>query len=865
MSGFQVADTFGVRIGGLPVSVLDGLRSTEVWRRIGALLDSERELTERGEKLSDALYELIGRDPAAKPALVALRRSVHNQRLPAARCWNDEVRAALPAELAADVKQWADLLAAHRQDLAWLDVLLTQDAPARHAALRQAAGHPVFRHGLIQGSPVLHEQLGKWLGRPEDSPPDRKLALRLAKYLSRVAAKTSPFSTFTISGLGRWDGPRTASRGLAVRDTVEINLWVVQQLVRQLREHPALAATARLRVNPSARPADGHWEFLGPGEEEPLRTLPMSAPVLACLDFVAVDGGRLRRDVVAHLEERSGAGPEQAARYVERLTDLGLLEVVAPFSEQAADPLAALREWVDTGGPALAEVSARLKEVATLLAGYPELTGPDDRARRNREIHRALDGLAAHLAPGRVTVPAKNHIIENALLVGPPAGQDRQEWEPVLRDLDTVRRCYAALDPALPGRVALARLFTDRFGTGAGVPFLAFHRAVQEELRADERLSGLLSVSQHGYAPLADSPLPRIKELLRIRDELTGAALDGQPDADGVVRVDPGRLSALADGWPEWLRAPGSVAFYGQVTGEHGGTDGFVVNAVNAGHGRGRDRIRRLLGQAGVTVAGEPVRSPKGVVLADTCRHYGSNVGLREPAVPDEIDYPGATGPRPAGRRIPLRDLEVRHDPGPDLLVLWSRTRDCQVRPVHPSLIAEFWLPPAMRLLIQAFGDTPTLLIPGRRMFGDIPPAAAHGVLREPRITIGTVTVSRRQWVFRTGDAPVRARGEADGRYLLRLASWLREHGVPDRCFVRALDPSSLTGGNVWQLKSRKPLYIDFANLLLVGLFERMLAEEGNLLFLQEALPDPATAPHYGDAGARVTEYLVEVGEHARH
>ncbi|MEU7150133.1 lantibiotic dehydratase [Streptomyces sp. NPDC045456] len=863
MSGFHVADTFGVRIGGLPVSVLDGLRSDEVWRRTGALLDGARELAERGAELSDALYALIGQDTGVKPALVALRRAVHNQRTPGERCWNDEVRAALPAAVVADVERWAELLAAHRADTAALDDLLPQDAADRHAVLREAAAQPVFRHGLIQGSPVLHEQLRKWLARPEGAVPDRKLALRLAKYLARVAAKTSPFSTFTVSGLGRWDGPRPDAGGPAVRDTVEINLWLVQQLVRRLREHPALAPAVRLRVNPSAHPADGHWEFLGPGEEEPLRTLPVSAPVQACLDFLS-DGARPRHEVAAHLTARSGASPEQAERYLARLAEVGVLEVVPPFSEQAADPLAELRAWVDTGGPELAEVSARLKEVAALLDGYPELTDPDARQRRNQEIHRALGRVAELVGPEHVIVPPKNYIIENALLVGPPPAQDRQAWEPVLRDLDTVRRCYAALDPALPGRVALARLFSTRFGAGAGVPFLAFHRAVQEEMRTDPQLPGLLSVSQHGYAPLADSPLPRIKELLRIRAGLTDAALNARPDADGVVHVDPARLAALADRWPAWMRPPGSVAFYGQLTGGPEDPAGFVVNAVNAGHGRGRDRIRRLLGQAGVTVAGEPSGPPGDVILADTCRHYGSNVGLRDLTMTDEIDYPGAASPRPAERRIPLRDLEVRHDPVLDLLVLWSRTRDREVRPVHPSLIAEFWLPPAMRLLIQAFGDTPTLLIPGRRMFGDISPATQQGLLDEPRITIGTVTVSRRQWVFRTDEAPVRAKGEADRPYLLRLAAWLREHGIPERCFVRALDPSMLTDGNVWQLKSRKPLYIDFANLLLTGLFERMLAERGNLLFLQEALPDPSAAPHYGDAGVRVTEHLVEVGHHGR-
>lgn len=251
--------------------------------------------------------------------------------------------------------------------------------------------------------------------------------------------------------------------------------------------------------------------------------------------------------------------------------------------------------------------------------------------------------------------------------------------------------------------------------------------------------------------------------------------------------------------------------------------------------------------------------SADGVIVADTCRHYGSNVGLRMSAVADEIDYPEGHSLRSGEHRIPLSDLLVRHDPTRGLLILWSRRRDAEVRPVHPNLIAELWLPPAIRLLIQAFGATSNLLIPGRRMFGDPSLAEMDGMLAEPRVVIGRTTVSRRQWVFPATAVPVRDKGASDRAHLLRLAAWLREHEIPQQCFMRALDPASVVGGSVWRIKSRKPLYVDFANLLLIGVFERMLTGDGQVLFLQEALPAPADVPQYGDSGPRVTEFLVEI------
>ena len=253
---------------------------------------------------------------------------------------------------------------------------------------------------------------------------------------------------------------------------------------------------------------------------------------------------------------------------------------------------------------------------------------------------------------------------------------------------------------------------------------------------------------------------------------------------------------------------------------------------------------------------------PPGLIHADTCRHFGSNVGLRASAVADEIEYPGGLSLRPPSTASASATCSFGHDPGPGLLTLHARGRAGEVRPVHPNLIAALWLPPALRLLMQTFGATSNLLIPGRRMFGDPSLAEAREVLAEPRVVVGRTTVSRRQWVFPPGAVPRREKGESDRSLLLRLVGWLEEHGMPQRCFVRALDPQSVVSGEVWRVKSRKPLYVDFANLLLVGVFERLLAAgAGQVVFLQEALPGPSEMPDHDGSGPRVTEFLVEINE----
>lgn len=864
---FTTPDTFGVRIGGLPAPTLDDLRSPELWRQAESVRDLERQLDGQAAVLSDRLYEQIGRGGSAKPLLVAVRRAIHNRRPLAGRHWNDGVRALLPRAVVDQVDDWARLRAGHQEAVNRLDDLIGHHMRTQQVLLRKAAADPVLQHGLVLSSPVLLAEVRKWLARHDERAPDRSLALRLAKYLARVSMKTSPFSTFTASGLGTWssDEGDGASTGPGVHTVAELNVWIVQQVVRVLGSRPELSGRARLRLNPSAVLTDGRWEFLGTGAEEPLRTLPGATAVRECVEVVR-EGRPTREEAARAVADRTGSDPATATAYLARLEELGLLEAERPCADQTLDHVAEVRSWLaGATSPDLVGVERELAVIADTLAGYPRLSDPARRVRAIGAVEEALRRIRDLAGPDRISLPAKNSVIENALVAAPFPGPDRRAWDPVLRDLDAVRQCYAVLDPGLPGRVALADLFAERVGPGEAVPFLTFHRLVQTWLREDPALPALLSVAVHGYRAMHQHPLPRLGELAALRDELCEVVRAVPADARGVVRVAPEQLLSVVERRPAWMRAPDSVTYYGQPLGT-GSAPAFVVNAVNSGHGRGRDRIRRLLTQAGLgavrDTAVDTAPPPPGLLHADTCRHFGSNVGLRASAVAAEIEYPGGLSLRPPEHRIRLGDLLVRHDPGPGLLSLHTRGRAGEVRPVHPNLIAELWLPPALRLLMQTFGATSNLLIPGRRMFGDPSLSEVREVLAEPRVVVGRTTVSRRQWVLPPGAVPRREKGESDRALLLRLVGWLAEHGMPQRCFVRALDPQSVVSGEVWRVKSRKPLYVDFANLLLVGVFERLLAAgAGQVVFLQEALPGPGEMPDHDGSGPRVTEFLVEINE----
>ncbi len=170
--------------------------------------------------------------------------------------------------------------------------------------------------------------------------------------------------------------------------------------------------------------------------------------------------------------------------------------------------------------------------------------------------------------------------------------------------------------------------------------------------------------------------------------------------------------------------------------------------------------------------------------------------------------------------------------------------------------------PPALYFLIRVFGEPQTALAPHRQLSDAGWRDVAGGLRRRPRLEMGRLVLLRAAWSLPLGQLPLRAKGESDAAFLLRVARWRDQHGIPRQCFVRVIAPPTRTRPNRARTKARKPLYLDVTNWFLLTAFERSLttAESRDaVVVFEEALPDLTDAPRYGEHGHRVTEYIVEL------
>ncbi|MDR8409676.1 lantibiotic dehydratase family protein [Nonomuraea sp. 3-1Str] len=809
----QMGDAFGVRVAGLPADGLEELRFTRTWALVDEILAEDHAEAGRGhhgepgdepddddqdDEPDGGPYgaggHRFGRDPYGAPV----------EEGDDGDGWADEAPGALAEALAAELADRAD-------------------------ALRSLGGDDAFLRGLACASPGLSATMESWLARPGAVPRRPRLA-RLARNVARAASTASPHAAFTINGLGRWadTGPAlTPASELRWSAVPEVDLATVRRVWAALAERPALREAVRVRVNPSLWQEDGRLWFLGAGSRAgdgdegggsgggrsaggPFRE-PVEAPApAAVLAEPAVAGAlawvRATPEPTVGALERAVAEPG----VVKRLLDLGLLERLRPFADQALDPLADLAAWVEEvlpgDSPDRPWLPNALREAVEATYG--------------ERIRPVAGWLLARLGD-TVGLGERGVRLETAVSTAPPAVCGRAAWQPVLRDLDAVRRLAAVFDPDLPVKLTAAEHFVERHGAEASVPFLAFYRdapAACADLRALLDRTG----------PPGGSPGRRVA---RLRRETWNALYASPPDERGVLVADPDIVEKMAVSWPAYVRPPGSITCYGHLTA---GPE-FVLSTVTTGYGRGAGRTRHLLARAGVSVP-DGTRQP----VAECLGSFGNHLNLR-PASAVGVDYPFTVTD---GAELSLTDLRVSYDPGTLLLVLTGADGE-PVRPAHLGMSAPRALPPAWSFLVRVFGEPMGLApVPWRSA------AAVDEVQARPRLQLGRVVLARAGWRMPVAELPVPYEGESDAAFVLRTARWLERHGIPRRFFVRF---------GSGRRAARRPFYVDVTDhFLLLAMARSAAGKDGNVV-LEEALPDPADAPSYGVHGRRVTEYALDV------
>ncbi|WP_433412395.1 lantibiotic dehydratase [Microtetraspora malaysiensis] len=906
---WRLGEAFLLRVAGRPADVVTTLRTGGAVEWTRRVFEREAARDAAGarlrEEIEKAVAALGGGDPS-RVALINLRRDVFNARRPRPATLA-KADPALTPSAAALLAEWRRAMASLDGVVAEGGEILAADIAAARVRARTVLSDDALRCAVLLQSEVLERSMDRYLDPARKLDKDgRQIEGTLLELLYRAALKTSPFSTLTSVGLGRFtpDSARPAPEpaSLRQRSTVRLNVAVLARLSAVILADPLVRSEITVTLAPGASIDDETARYVRrrttagtdpdavvtiDGVHEDLFFLP-SGPALN--DVVTI--ARHARLTLRELSERVASAAEDrtveaADRLLGHLLRLGLL--LAPDLQidlRSHDPAAAFATGLAAQShPTLRRVAAVLTQAGELVARYPA-TPARGRAVLLAEIReRVRDAFALVGAPDRL-VP-RTLIYEDTTITGDGMATDRGAWESrALPSLAALADILPAFDMSLPRRLTAAGFFRARYGSGGRCDDVErFCHEFQRDFfspYAQRAMRRRAFDEGNNYVPQENwFKIPELTALDQAREAASRHLRGLQPDAGRTdeIRLGPAFVDEVRRHLPADRRFDQPWSFFVQLASAFGRPDEgrLVLNQAYSGLTLMFSRFAHSLDSGGAgarELLAETLRryTPPGAVLAELRGGYETTNLNIHPSVTDyEIVCPGDISARPVDEQILLDDIVMVHDERADRVRLMSRRLDREVIPLYLGFLLPMALPEVQQVLM--------CFAPGGMAQIDLwagtgQPVPAEGLTMYPRLVLGDLVLQRRMWKLNTSAFPFRDPRHSDAEHLLKVRRWRREHGLPDRVFAQ-VDASERRSGPDQDAEaarpdndrkaSRKPLPVDFDSWLSLRLFEQLALGASSRIVLTECGPDLDELWLRDEHGRpHVGEFLIELYDTAR-
>ena len=869
-------------------------------------------LRAQAEAVSESIHGLIPEVPrASRRRLLRLRRDLYNLRRPRPQGMQELRGTGLHqpvSELLAEMERHEELLCEFR-------TTYEREVEELRQSLGATLGDADFGAGLRLSSRSLARSLRKHLESSE-TQMDPKTERGLLRYLTRAAAKATPFGRFcaVVPGhLAKVASPITLSGDPTAKwSRIRLNKRLMQLVLGYLATDEVARRQMPHRLNPTLQlGADGAVFLAAHSGREAFQKVERNAAMDLIVSELKVRGTVTIQELAAAIAAlpEVDASREEAEVYLERLVEVGLLQPDLPGLSQDSDwpgrLLQVLAPVDDT--PAVQEIRSFLAELARRTEtlerdGIGVSQGAiDDLEEFVRDtLERWFDGRS--VAPRLVVYEdASAHVRAQIDLDHFGAALSRLEQ---LFSLLT-RIAWIRKDP-----LTMREFFRERFGEGP-VPLLSFYEAYYREHVKPLEQRRIARRSARGGAAGRDSPNtgeedaepdvevdaeaesdeaaehrepahpPDVLALRSAQNSLTAlvrARWARNPEAREIALTKDDLARAVEDAPALAAESRSLSAFVTWVPSTEPGDPGLVVLPKargHAGYGKYFSRFLYLLPEQ-VLQALRDRPPPADAVMAEIAGDAAFNANLRPPIQPCEIIYP--TGDRiGCPESVEVVDLDVTLDPSGARLALIERGTDRCVIPLDLGFLNPMARPPLYQLLRHFSPTSETHLDVPWEPDSTVPTAPA---VHRPRVTYeGLVVLGREAWIVPPSEIPVPQRNEPEADFFLRVREWHSELGLPEQVYVRAVARSrsgtapAVEGEQGDSAKPprnrakrrgvgdlRKPQYMDFGSPLLIQLLWRYasLGDLCNVAF-EECLPAPGALPRDAEGRRWVAESIIEM------
>lgn len=867
------------RYAALPLESLQKLSHSNIENQLNQWEIMTEYVQSCNEKLCDQLYILIQQssDDQERKLLLNLKRSVFNKRQNAR-----DLAEKIPSETFDSIKNsWNEWLNADQKykefEQLWEKEFLDQ-LWSHRKNIQKLTGEYPFKNGVLLSSKDLYDQLENFRDAEVQSlsKDQERMEFSVLRYLTRMAYKTSPFSSFTYLGLTEI----TSEADLKVHDpetpncNIRLNNKLLKRIKKLMERHPDLQGLLFVNTNSSILETDNRFSFL-----------------MNCVNievFQEIQAGGVNRyikelihntqenisltSLIDQLSAQIEADFSELKHYVLKLVDSGFLELTLECSEidpdwdrhllsflaghkngnKATEQLwqlvSNLREAKNAFGTAgIAQREFLLKESSTLFdrtisdlenqAGIIKL--PKD------EIQNVLDYILNKYRNGEgfeklpyipVDYRQEGFIYEDTY-TNQISTIDENTVNGLGQLLSDLCNRLSAFDIRAREKNSIKNFFTSTYSKDQLVPLITFYHEYYRHKNKSEPEN------------------EQIKE--NVWSDLFWKNLQQEEHPLGEIRIRLKHLNGLPSSNQSCPTGSAFLQLFDQSSVN--GTKA-VVNGLMQGMGKMSGRFLHLFGPEISEIHREyNKRLFPDHLLLELNDDSSFNANIHPPLLDYEVKMPASNTQMKRSQQMPLERISVAYNADQDKIYLLDTVLKKEIY-AFDLCLETITNRSNLYQLMSLFNPCtyvsyhPLIQVIDRNYAKEL----SHEAIRIfPRIIFEEKLILRRKgWLIDLQAIPRQKKEENSSIYFLRFHQWLAKNALPSSVFLYL--QSSYIPEDPFQDKTAgtrddyKPQFIDFKQPLLFNLFIRLLNRAGSFIYAEEVLPS------VNGEQEQVTEHLIQ-------
>jgi len=374
-----------IRLGGSTFEDWSNIKFDQINNKLQEVNRLKIQQREEKNRLCDALFDFISdqEDQDTQNKVQNLRRDIFNER----KLKNNKVRKALevlPEPLVNLLNGYIQLVKKIKEEEALGEEVYENELTKGREELKTLVDSEPLKKGLLLSSKTLLNRIDSFVKRPAEKFRKKEFQVEqsMLQYLTRMFAKTSPFSTFTNLSVGSFaDNGHTfditRSNGEEqVKGHIRLNNYLLKYLIDLLKNYRQAYLQLPLRCNPTIQKKEDHFFYLTNNNNiESFQRIPYNPVVELIINKVAEKSqGEVFSDLINDLKEEIDATAEDLENYVQQLVDFGLLEYNLGVS--GIDPdwdrklIKILQPLIDSETPHIKELTEQLSYIRKLGDEY---------------------------------------------------------------------------------------------------------------------------------------------------------------------------------------------------------------------------------------------------------------------------------------------------------------------------------------------------------------------------------------------------------------------------------------------------------------------------------------------------------------